>query len=141
MKMRFPFPLILLSLIPLSGLWIALPAPPAAAEAEQVQLPPPQQGKASYYSDFLTNRPTANGERYHPDKLTAAHRRLPFGTLVRVTRPDTGQSVVVRINDRGPYAKGRIIDLSKKAAKALGIIRKGVARVRLEIISLGEKKK
>ncbi len=102
------------------------------------QSPPPQAGKASYYSDLLKNRPTANGERYHPEKLTAAHRRLPFGSLVRVIRPKTGQSVVVRINDRGPYAKGRIIDLSRKAAEAIGIIRAGVANVRLEVVSLGE---
>ncbi len=100
--------------------------------------PPPQSGKASYYSDRLKNRPTASGEPYRPEKLTAAHRRLPFGTMVRVTRPKTGKSVVVRINDRGPYAGGRIIDLSRKAAEALGIVRAGVARVTVEVISLGE---
>jgi rare lipoprotein A len=128
----------ILTALPLLGVcWT--PAPGGTSEAtEKGQLPPPQDGNASYYSDMLKNRPTASGERYHPEKLTAAHRHLPFGTLVRVTRPKTGQSVVVRINDRGPYAKGRIIDLSRKAAKALGLIRAGVGRVRLEVISLGE---
>jgi len=110
-----------------------------AEEADPIpELPPPQSGKASYYSDRLKNRPTASGEPYLPGKLTAAHPRLPFGTFVRVTRPKTGRSVVVRINDRGPYAKGRIIDLSRKAAEALGIVRAGVAQVTVEVISLGE---
>ena len=110
-----------------------------AEEAGPGREPPPlQSGKASYYSNRLKNRPTANGERYRPDKLTAAHPRLPFGTLVRVTRPKTGQSVMVRINDRGPYAGGRIIDLSRKAAEALGMVRAGVARVTVEVITLGE---
>jgi rare lipoprotein A len=136
MRRRLLF--FILTALPLAGVW-GTPAPVRTSEAaEERQLPPPQDGKASYYSDVLKNRPTASGERYRPDKLTAAHRHLPFGSMVRVTRPKTGQSVVVRINDRGPYAKGRIIDLSRKAAKALGLIRAGVGRVRLEVISLGE---
>jgi rare lipoprotein A len=129
---------ICFSVILASGLWSMPVELSAEADAENTPLPPPQVGKASYYSDRLKNRPTASGERYHPGKLTAAHPRLPFGTMVRVIRPKTGKSVIVRINDRGPYAKDRIIDLSRKAAEALGIIRAGVARVRLEVISLGE---
>ncbi len=126
-------------LLTLGVFFLTIPHRPWAEETDPTpKLPPPQSGKASYYSDRLKNRPTASGERYHPDKLTGAHRRLPFGTRVRVTRPSTGQSVVVRINDRGPYAKGRIIDLSRKAAEALGIVRAGVAAVRVEVVSFGE---
>lgn len=84
-------------------------------------------GIASWYSEGHT---TANGERFNPQALTAAHRTLPFNTRVRVTHK--GRSVVVRINDRGPFVKGRIIDLSKEAARRLGI--RGVARVTLEVI-------
>jgi rare lipoprotein A len=78
-------------------------------------------------------RKTASGERYSHRKLTAAHRTLKFGTTVRVTRLDDGRSVVVRVNDRGPFTRGRIIDLSRAAAERLGMIRAGTARVRLEL--------
>lgn len=93
-----------------------------------------QVGYASYYSDRFHGRRTASGERYHVRKLTAAHRRLPFGTLVRVRVLKTGASVKVRINDRGPFVKGRIIDLSRAAAKELGMLRTGVAKVEVRII-------
>ena len=93
-----------------------------------------QVGYASYYADRFHGRRTANGERYHVKKLTAAHRHLPFGTLVRVTVLKTGASVKVRINDRGPFVKGRIIDLSRVAAENLGILRAGVAKVEVTII-------
>lgn len=97
-------------------------------------------GVASYYSDKLAGRKTANGERYNPRALTAAHRSLPFGTIVRVVREDTRQSVYVRINDRGPYRKGRVIDLSRAAAEELAMIRSGLAKVRAEVVELGVKK-
>jgi rare lipoprotein A len=88
-------------------------------------------GKASYYADSFQGKKTANGERYQKGKLTAAHKTLPFGTKVKVTNLKNGRSVKVKINDRGPYAKGRIIDLSKKAAKKIGMIQQGVAEVRV----------
>jgi rare lipoprotein A len=92
-------------------------------------------GRASYYSDSLAGNRTANGERYNPRALTAAHRSLAFGTHVRVTRPDTGSSVVVRINDRGPFAgRRRIIDLSRRAAQELGMVRAGVVDVEVEVL-------
>jgi rare lipoprotein A len=92
-------------------------------------------GRASYYSDSLAGNLTANGERYDPRALTAAHRSLAFGTQVRVTRPDTGSSVVVRINDRGPFGdRRRIIDLSRRAAQDLGMIRAGVVDVEVEVL-------
>ena len=98
---------------------------------------PQKQGEASYYAEKFVGRTTANGEIFDQDVLTAAHRSLPFGTRVRVTRIDhvNQPSVVVRINDRGPFKRGRIIDLSKKAARRLQMIRDGIAEVRLEVVS------
>ena len=93
---------------------------------------PDARGTASYYADKFEGRTTANGEIYDHGKMTAAHRSLPFGTKVRVTRIETGASVVVRINDRGPFKAGRIIDLSKSAARELGIVQVGLAEVKLE---------
>jgi rare lipoprotein A len=83
-------------------------------------------GTASWYA--LTSM-TANGERMNPAKLTAAHKTLPFGTRLRVTNPKNGKSVVVRINDRGPFIKGRVLDLSKAAAHKIGIISRGHGKV------------
>ena len=94
-----------------------------------------QQGIASFYADKFHGRKTANGERFNQNALTAAHKSLPLGTKVRVTRVATGDSIVVRINDRGPFVKGRVIDLSRRAARELGFIRKGLAKVRVEVIS------
>ncbi len=97
-------------------------------------------GQASFYG----NQPgeggplTATGERYNPSGLTAAHRSLPFGTKVRVTSARTGRSVVVRINDRGPFIGGRIIDLSTGAARAIGLTESGVGTVKLDILGGGE---
>jgi rare lipoprotein A len=88
-------------------------------------------GLASWYK---MGRVTANGERYKPMGFTAAHRKLPFGTKLRVTNLRTGKSVVVRVNDRGPFIKGRIIDLSMGAAKAIGLTATGVGKVRYTII-------
>ena len=93
-----------------------------------------QEGEASYYADSLNGSKTASGELYDKDALSAAHRSLPFGTKVRVTYLETGRSVVVVINDRGPYAKDRIIDLSAAAARQIGLIDAGHGRVRLEAI-------
>lgn len=87
---------------------------------------------ASWYGDPYHGRPTASGERFDKNELTAAHKTLPFGTRLRVTYPATGRSVVVRINDRGPFAPGRDLDLSQAAAERLGLIPAGVARVRVE---------
>lgn len=87
-------------------------------------------GKASFYWE---GRKTANGERFRPGGLTAAHRTLPFGTKVRVTNLRNGRSVVVRINDRGPFIKGRSIDLSRGAATVIGMLGQGVAPVRVAV--------
>lgn len=93
------------------------------------------EGKASYYHDSLAGNHTANGEIYDPQALTAASRTLPFGSKVRVVRIDTGGEVIVRINDRGPFADPRrIIDLSRAAAEALDMMVVGVVDVRLEIV-------
>ena len=91
-----------------------------------------QTGKASFYSKRFSGRKTASGERLHHDSLTCAHRTYPFGTMLKVTNPANGLSVIVRVTDRGPYVKGRIIDLSVRAAKELGIIAQGIAPVVVE---------
>lgn len=90
------------------------------------------QGKASYYAARLHGRRTASGERLDNTDLTGAHRELPFGSLIRVTNLANQQSVVVRINDRGPHGGGRIIDVSRQAAEQLGMLRSGTAQVKLE---------
>jgi rare lipoprotein A len=94
-------------------------------------------GIASYYADEFHGRTTSNGETYDMHSLTAAHRTLPFDTTVRVTNLDNGLSVVVRINDRGPFKDDRVIDLSLGAAKKIGLITNGTAPVKLEIIAMG----
>ncbi|MEE8359710.1 MAG: septal ring lytic transglycosylase RlpA family protein [Candidatus Omnitrophota bacterium] len=91
-------------------------------------------GMASWYGDKWRGRKTANGERFDPDKLTAAHRLLPFGTVVMVTNLENGLQVRVVINDRGPHINGRIIDLSRAAARKLGMIEDGLAKVKLRIM-------
>jgi rare lipoprotein A len=107
---------------------------------ESKQLIAQSVGQASFYG----NEPgeggplTANGERYNPGGLTAAHKTLPFGTRVRVTSANTGRSVVVRINDRGPFAGGRAIDLSVGAARAIGLTSSGVGTVRMDVVGGGE---
>lgn len=93
-----------------------------------------RRGVASWYGPGFHGRRTANGERYNQHGLTAAHRHLPFGTKVRVTNLRNNRSVVVRINDRGPFSGGRIIDLSAGAAKQIGVFSSGVAPVKLEIL-------
>ena len=103
----------------------ALGATSAAAENTK----PIQAGAASWYGPGFHGKRTANGEKFSTNDLTAAHKTLPFGTQIRVTNERTGKSVVVRINDRGPYAHGRVVDLSKAAAQAAGI--EGVGQVTL----------
>jgi rare lipoprotein A len=94
-----------------------------------------QRGYATWYGGSLHGGPTASGERFNKHALTAAHRKLPFGTRVRVTHRDNGKSVIVRINDRGPFGKKkRIIDVSEAAAKRLGMIDQGVAPVTIEVL-------
>ena len=93
-----------------------------------------ETGYASYYGDEFEGRRTANGERYDGDELTAAHRTLPFGTMIRVTHVANGRAVTCRVNDRGPHRKGRIVDLSHRAAEALGMLREGVCKVKLEVL-------
>ncbi len=121
-----------------------LRAEPAPAAPELAQSSPPprasegtpstEEGIASWYGPGFDGKETANGERYDQDALTAAHPTLPFGTRVRVTLLATGRNVVVRINDRGPDFDPRIIDLSRAAGRALGLIRPGTGQVRLEVL-------
>lgn len=99
-------------------------------------------GRASWYGGKHHGRKTASGERFDKEQLTAAHRTLPFGTRVRVTNLDNGRTVVVRINDRGPFGrKQRIIDVSEAAARRLGMIQSGVVRVRVDVLELGAGKR
>lgn len=91
-----------------------------------------ETGKASYYADKFNGRKTANGETFRNRKKTAAHKTLPFGTVVKVTNLRNGRSVKVRINDRGPFVAGRHIDLSKKAARKIGMVQEGVGNVKMQ---------
>ncbi len=141
----------------LAAATVRLPAPlaPALEEAPPTEMPeipdallepPPKKkgilevvreiatGTASYYGYALAGNPTANGEVFDPEELTAAHPSLPFGSRLRVTNMDNGKTVVVRVNDRGPFVGRRIIDLSRGAAKHLGMIRHGLATVKLELL-------
>lgn len=93
-----------------------------------------QHGIASWYGGKHHGGPTASGERFDKHAMTAAHRTLRMGTRVRVTRKKNGRSVIVRINDRGPYSKGRIIDLSEAAARRLDMIEDGIAKVKVEVV-------
>lgn len=95
---------------------------------------PTQSGKASYYADRYQGRSTASGEPYDKNAMTAAHRKLAFGTRVRVTNTTNGKSVVVRINDRGPFAKGRVIDLSRAAFSRIGNTAEGLLPVTVEVL-------
>jgi rare lipoprotein A len=97
-----------------------------------------QEGLASFYGKEFDGRKTSNGEIFHKDDLTAAHRSYPFNTTLRVTNLKNGEQVKVRVNDRGPVKPERIIDLSYGAAKVIGLDRMGLARVRLEVLDWGE---
>ena len=93
-------------------------------------------GIASYYADDFDGKPTASGEIFDMNKLTAAHKELPLGTIARITNPANGLSVVVKINDRGPFIPGREIDISKGAAEKIGLIDKGTATVLIDVLEL-----
>jgi rare lipoprotein A len=105
---------------------------------EPPRAPHAELGLASYYRAAFNGKRTASGERYDADRMTAAHRSLPFGTRVRVTNLRNGRSAVVRINDRGPWIKKRVIDVSYAAAHKLRLIRRGTARVRVEVLAAQE---
>jgi rare lipoprotein A len=92
------------------------------------------RGKASYYNDRLAGKGTASGEAYDPSAFTAAHRTLPFGSIVRVVRTDVHRTTYVKINDRGPYGGGRVLDISKAAAAELDMLADGVVTVRAELV-------
>ena len=109
-------------------------APDAAEEPKSFET-----GYASYYASSFDGRRTASGERYRDEALTAAHRTLPFGTVIRVTNLENGRSVEVVINDRGPHRKGRIVDLSRRAAAALGFLEDGLVRVQVDVLEPAER--
>ena len=124
-SMRFRKPLMIAA-------WLALAAwlGPGTVAASPV----PQRGYASYYAQYHEGLRTASGERFHTEALTAAHRSLPFGTRVRVTNLANGRHVIVRINDRGPYVRGRMLDVSYAAARQLGMLQSGVGRIRMVVL-------
>ena len=110
----------------------AIPSPSPTPTTPSTKKRYHAEGQASWYGGRFHGRKTASGERFDQHALTAAHRSLPFGTRVKVTNLNNQQSVVVRINDRGPYARSRLIDVSNKAARQLGMLKSGVAPVRIE---------
>lgn len=98
-------------------------------------------GLASYYSDDYHGRPTAYGDYYDKDKLTAAHKKYSYGTKIKVTRLDNNKSVTVTVTDKGPYIKGRVVDLSRRAAESIGLVADGVAQVKVELVSRSNRQK
>ena len=119
--MRWPFGLLALALVVMACAHV----PPGGGDT------PVGEGIASYYGAGLRGNRTASGERFDPEELTAAHPSMAFGTCLRVQNLENGNSVRVRVNDRGPFVKGRIVDVSEAAARALRFIGRGIARVRL----------
>ena len=123
---------------------VKLPSSPHEAAA-LTKIPPPSQptivetGLASWYGQGFHGKRTASGEVFNQEQFTAAHRTLPWGSRVKVINLANGKSVEVRINDRGPFGKGRIIDVSRAAARILGIVESGIANVRVEWLSDSEK--
>ena len=118
---------------------VAVPAAPVIVE-DQVEEPALEtkhvgNGEASFYGSELAGNRTASGERFNPRALTAAHRTLPLGSKIRVTNMSNGKSVIVRINDRGPFVKSRLIDISYAAAQQINMVRAGKARVSLALIA------
>ena len=132
--------LVLVALVGCTPRATAPPRDPDEDQARPAAWPAPmpasgvQEGIASWYGGKHHGGPTASGERFNKHAMTAAHRTLPMGTRVRVTNKKNGRTVVVRINDRGPYGKGRIIDLSEAAARQLDMIDAGVVQVRVEVL-------
>src|SRR5271154_992979 len=111
------------------------PAPPPPPPPPQTKAPKPRAAVVSFQGDESAGRPTASGEPYDPDDLTAASKTYPIGSRVEVNNPKNGKSVIVRINDRGPHVRGRSLDLSKAAAEQLGITDKGVARLKIRRVA------
>jgi rare lipoprotein A (peptidoglycan hydrolase) len=107
---------------------------PAAAKADYVEAVPRKAVMASWYGHEFSGRRTASGTRFDPQELTAAHKTLPLGTRIRVTNPRTGASVLVTVTDRGPFCGRRELDLSKAAAREVGILSRGVASVLIEVL-------
>ncbi len=99
-----------------------------------------QRGQATYYSRRSTGARTASGEQLHHDSLTCAHKSHPFGTLLRVTNMKNGKSTIVRVTDRGPYGHGKVIDLSYRAAREIGMLSSGIATVRVEVVEKEKEK-
>ncbi|MDE3253547.1 MAG: septal ring lytic transglycosylase RlpA family protein [Bacteroidota bacterium] len=124
MRMRFLLITVLMAMATVSCHRKHLPASSAEVSGSQT-------GLASFYAESYNGRKTANGEIFHSSDMTAAHKTLPFGTKVRVTNLSNGKSVKVRINDRGPYVAGRIIDLTRAAAKKIDMVQAGVVKVRI----------
>jgi rare lipoprotein A len=123
--------------------------PSPTKEHESISSPQPErspsdkplltlEGIASYYADDFHGKLTSNGETFDMNSLTAAHRTFPFGTKIRVTNLENAKTVIVRVNDRGPFKEGRMIDLSRGAAISIDLIRTGTARVRLEVLEWGK---
>lgn len=110
----------------------------ARAAKTRVKIAKRQSGVASYYGPEFAFRRTASGEMFDPKEMTAAHRTLPFGTKIRVTNLANGKRVVLRVNDRGPYRKNRVIDVSHAAARKLGFAHHGTTRVRIDVLSRGK---
>jgi rare lipoprotein A len=113
------------------------PAPRSDAEKATAPAPASQSGWAAFYHMTCQGRRTANGESFDHNELTAAHKTLPFGTLVRVINLRNNKSVIVRVNDRGPMQPDRVIDVTRRAAGLLGFVQQGMTRVALEILPLG----
>ncbi len=120
--------------------WVAAAVVAMAGTVAAPAFAQPEEGLAAVYTDKLQGRKTANGERYDRNKLTAAHQTLPLGSRARVTNVKNNKSVVVRINDRGPTQAGRVVDLSPKAAVAIGINPRGMGQVRVESLGKATKK-
>jgi rare lipoprotein A len=121
-------------MMPLVAAPVAAPAESQPVEMEAETGTAIGSGSASYYASKFHGRRTASGEAFDNGAMTAAHRSLPFGSLVRVTNPANGRSVVVRINDRGPFSRGRLIDVSRAAAEELGIVARGHGTVELALL-------
>ncbi len=127
--------LLRLRLLSAMSLVLALSAAPRAHARDAKQAPPAKRvARASWYGKSFQGKPTADGQTFNPQRLTAAHRTLGLGSRVKVTELRSGRSVIVQITDRGPFSPGRDIDLSYAAARQLGIVRRGVARVRVEVL-------
>jgi rare lipoprotein A len=135
---------MLKSLAVLAAIVSTTPALAGQNDVPQAAAPRPPQpvvqvGTASWYGRNHAGRLTANGERFNPQAMTCAHRTLPLGSVIKVTNVATGRNISVIVNDRGPYIRGRIVDLSERAAKELGVGDRGLMVVRLEVVSVGQR--